>query len=85
MPSLNHRRVAAVAIVSTLALVSLSMEAVAKTHSRSHAPAAASGALQTANAGGYMAGAAGYVSGGSLRPPNSVYDTTAGWGCSGAF
>ena len=78
MPHINHRRVVAVAIISTLALASLSVEATAKTHARSHAAAVAA-------ASGYMPGVAGYVSGGSIRPPSSVYDNTAGWGCSGAF
>jgi hypothetical protein len=78
MPDLNHRRVAAVAIISVFALASLSVEATAKTHSRSHAAA-------VATASGYMSGVAGYVSGGSIRAPSSVYDNTAGWGCSGAF
>jgi hypothetical protein len=78
MPDIKHSRVAAVAIISMLALASLSVEAAAKTHSRSHAAA-------LATASGYMPGVAGYVSGGSIRPPSNVYDNTAGWGCSGAF
>ena len=88
MPSTTHRRVAAIAIASMLALISLSADALAKTsHSRSRAAsAAASAAAQSAPAGGS------YDPHGRSIPPyptglvgrGNVLDNTAGWGDVGA-
>ena len=100
MPSIKRRRVAAVAVVSLLASLSLSMEAAAKskpTHSRSRA-APVSRPPQSFGVGGYQsstsmgAGSYYYPPGGDRniysRPISGrgvVHDNTAGWGNVGAF
>jgi hypothetical protein len=86
MPSIKHHRIAAVALVTTLALVSFAMEAAAKskpTHARS---------LGSGVVGGYVPAPGTYPSNMGARippPPRSnggvVNDNTAGWGNVGAF
>jgi hypothetical protein len=86
MPSITHRRVAAVAIVSTLALITLSADAFAKS-SRSRATAAAATvAVQGSGASSYS-----HPSGRAIPPyptgltsRGNVIDNTAGWGDVGA-
>jgi hypothetical protein len=88
MPSISHRRVAAVAIVSTLALVALSADAVAKS-SRSKSRAAAASVVQPGSSPG--AGSYYYPQGSNIPPytyrpasRGNVIDNTAGWGDVGA-
>jgi hypothetical protein len=88
MPSISHRRVAAVAIVSTLALIALSADAVAKS-SRSKSRAAAAGVVQPGSSPG--AGSYYYPQGSNIPPytyrpasRGNVIDNTAGWGDVGA-
>jgi len=89
----RRRRVAALAVLSTLALVALTAEATAKSkHVPSKSRAApVSRALQGAGTGAYVSGAGGYPSGagmGAYIPPprrGVVNDNTAGWGNVGAF
>ena len=84
MPSTPHRRIAAVAIASMLALTALSADAFAKSsHSRSRA-AAASAAVHAPATNYY------YPSGNDrsiysrLNSRGNVIDNTAGWGDVGA-
>ena len=87
----KRRRVAAVAVLSALALIALTAEAAAKSKHVPSKPraAAASRPVQGAGAGGYVAGAGGYGAGmGAYIPPprrGVVNDNTAGWGNVGAF
>ncbi len=84
MPSITHCRVAAVAVVSTLALIALSADAFAKSrHPRPRAAPAAS-VLQGTGATTYPQ----YGGGTNIysRPVSrgNVIDNTAGWGDVGA-
>jgi len=90
MPSVTRRRVAVVAILSTVSLLAFSGDASAKS-SRAKSRAAIGQAMQAAGAAGLMSGAAGYMSGGSVPrytyvppPSGGVLDNTAGWGDVGA-
>jgi hypothetical protein len=86
MPSINHRRAAAVAVVSMLALISLLMEAAAKSKP-SHA-AAANRARQSSGVGSFPSatGMRAPVPAG-IPPRGSTggrLDCCAGWGRVGA-
>ena len=94
MPDINHRRVAAVAVLSTLALIAFAAEAGAKSKQAPSKSRAASVSRTLPGSGGYVAGAGGYNSsagmGAYIPPPRRsgggvVNDNTAGWGNVGAF
>ena len=85
MPSVTHRRVAAVALVSIVSLVALSADAKSRKMSHPTPTAAAmSGVVQNSNPGTFSYG---LVTGGSIHQTSRgvVLDNTAGWGNVGAF
>lgn len=83
MPSVTHRRVAVVAIMSMVSLLALSADASAKSSRAKSRGAAMGQAMQAAGAAGYMSG--GVPTYTYVPPPGGgVLDNTAGWGNVGA-